>query len=142
MRVEKINSFNTKNLDQLREAINNSLKLIGRTFGIELNLTNISYSDYNFNGKLVANLESKNGELFTEGAIYYKKACEDYDLKIEWLGQAFVRKGQSFTIVGLKKRSQKYPVECVSNGKHYKFPASTVKILMAKWKEDNGTALL
>ena len=56
MRVEKIETFDAKNLEELRTAVNNSLGLIGRTFGIELKLTNISYSDYNFNGKLTQSL--------------------------------------------------------------------------------------
>ena len=142
MRVEKIETFDAKNLEELRTAVNNSLGLIGRTFGIELKLSNISYSDYNFNGKLVANLEPKNGELFTEEALYYKKACKDYDLKPEWLGQAFVRKGKSFTIIGLRRRSKKFPVACISEGKYYNFPLSTVKTLMAGWKEADGTASL
>ena len=127
MRVEKIETFNKQNLKQLREAINNSLGLIGRTFGIEIKLGSVSYRDYNFTAKLVANLESKDGELFTKQAIDYKNFYADYGLEKEWLGQSFVSKGKTYTVVGLNTNATKYPVICEHAGQEYCVPAPSVR---------------
>tara|TARA_R110000822_G_scaffold78583_10_gene188272 strand:- start:15 stop:419 length:405 start_codon:yes stop_codon:yes gene_type:complete len=127
MRIEKIETFNKENLKQLREAINNSLGLIGRTFGIEIKLDRVSYRDYNFTGKLVANLESKDGELFTPESIDYKNMCERFGLEPEWLGKEFIHKGKSYTVIGLAKRAREYPIICESGNHQFKFPALTVK---------------
>jgi|TARA_E500000305_G_scaffold22821_1_gene17250 hypothetical protein len=131
MRVEKIETFNKENLEQLKEAINNSLGLIGRTFGIEINLASVSYRDYNFTGKLEANLEEKDGELFTKDAEYYKNNCTDYGLEPDWLGTSFIHKDKMYMIVGLNPRASKMPVNCVSGGQAYKFTVSSIKKLVA-----------
>ena len=45
------------------------------------------------------------------------------------LGQEFQRSGKTFTIVGLKPRSKKYPIlaKC-SDGKTYKLPVDLVNM--------------
>tara|TARA_X000001388_G_C2213035_1_gene115946 strand:+ start:381 stop:803 length:423 start_codon:yes stop_codon:yes gene_type:complete len=128
MRVEKIETFNKQNLEQLRKAINNSLGLIGRTFGIEITLGSVSYQKHNFTGKLIANLESKDGELFTKQAIDYKAFHEDYGLEKEWLGQSFDSRGKTYTVVGLNTKASKYPVICECAGKEYCVPVQSVRL--------------
>ena len=128
MRVEKIESFDKENLKELKKAINNSLGLIGRTFGIEITLGSVSYQKYNFTGKLIANLESKDGELFTKQAIDYKAFHEDYGLEKEWLGQSFDSRGKTYTVVGLNTKASKYPVICEHAGKEYCVPVQSVRL--------------
>jgi len=146
MRVEKIESFDKENLKALKKAINNSLGLIGRTFGIEIKLGSVSYRDYNFTGKLEANLEEKDGELFTKDAEYYKNNCTDYGLEPDWLGTHFIHKNKIFMIVGLNPRASKMPVNCISEGQNYKFTVSSIKKLVADHayvpskEEPNGTS--
>tara|TARA_R110000823_G_C15772361_1_gene484185 strand:- start:370 stop:792 length:423 start_codon:yes stop_codon:yes gene_type:complete len=128
MRVEKIEQFNKENLTELRQAINNSLNLIGRTFGIQIELGNVSFQDYNFTGKIQANLEPKNGELFTKQAIDYKAFHTRFGLEKEWLGKSFQRHGKTYTVIGLNTKAPKYPVICSNSGKEFKVPVDAVKL--------------
>lgn len=132
MRVEKIESFNKENLKELKKAINNSLGLIGRTFGIEIKLGSVSYGEYNFTGKLEANLESKDGEIFTKEAVAYKKYCTTYGLEPDWLGKEFKYKTKTYKVIGLSPSARTYPVICSSGDSTYKFPIETIQFSLQK----------
>jgi len=70
-----------------------------------------------------------NGMAVDRSATDFKQSCFLYGLKPEDLGRTFKsNSGETYTIVGAKPRSSKYPIICASpNGKKYKFSALQVK---------------
>ena len=126
---KKIKSFNKQNLDEIAKAINKSLDEVGKTYGIEIELGRCTYAESYFSGKLEANLEAKDGEIYTKEAIAYQKYCRSYGLDDDWFNQEFTHNYEIFKIVGLCMKAKKYPVICqkMKNNKSYKFPVDLIR---------------
>ena len=76
-----------------------------------------------------ANLEAKDGEIYTKEAIAYQKYCRSYGLDDDWFNQEFTHNYEIFKIVGLCMKAKKYPVICqkMKNNKSYKFPVDLIR---------------
>jgi len=70
----------------------------------------------------------------TEQKDLWDKMAPVYDLNPSDFGKKFISGKSSFRISGIKPTNRKYPVlaERVSDGKTYKFPVESVKILLGR----------
>jgi hypothetical protein len=85
-------------------------------------------------GKTFVNLKIEFAEVGKDGvaesreAADFKAMAKFYGLSADDLGKQFVSRGERFEIVGLKPKSQKFPILGRNRtGKVYKFPAESVK---------------
>lgn len=123
----KIESFDRKTVEQVRDRINAALKQIGDEFGIDINLgSSIRYTSNSFDAKVSAGI-------FDESIIVKSEEGEEVDLKLadnerpyainlqqsngstgisrSHLGKRIKLQGEEYTIIGLT--SKKSNASCV-----------------------------
>ena len=77
--------------------------------------------------KLEITVNGANGQAVNPYEADYKAFGASYGLKPQWLNKPFSVRGKTFTLVGLKSSSRKYPVVGRSQtGKLYRLPAQDV----------------
>lgn len=117
-----IKQFNRKNLETMRNSINDKLSELESEFNIKIKLGRISYGDDNFTAKVETNLV-KDGKVVETIAIDFDRYKHAWGLKFP-LGYTFhMNMSDSvYKVVGLKPRNRKYPIICeeLSSGKRYK----------------------
>lgn len=119
-------AFNKQELKEMRGEIAAALKSVEEKFGVDFSLGTISYTSNAFSAKLTCTQRNENGESVSPEALDFQRYAKQFGITKQ-LGDAFVSGGQTFTIVGLKPRSHKYPILGKgANGKVYKFPTRCV----------------
>lgn len=109
--MNKINTFHSANISQLRAHINKALADVENEFGIKISLGTMRYD---------ANSVSVKLSLETESAVADSQNFPNKGVK-------FIYNGETFTVTGYKPRSFKYPYIAVNQkGKSYKFSANAV----------------
>ena len=120
-----IQKFDRNNLATLRNDIDEALRSVGEQHGITFTFNSIRYSDNMFSTRL----EARVGEDSTEHARNdWNKNYWKIGLQKEDFGKTFVYGGQSYTVVGIKPRSSKFPVIAErSDGKKFKMPVEVIR---------------
>jgi len=111
---------------KIAEAMQEALGLIEKDFGIKFNVGNATYSPTNVRFKVEAAEVSTDGIVLNREADAYKQLQAMYSLPD--LGTLFVSVGKQYKIVGIKPRSDKFPILAtqVGNGRTYKFTIKAV----------------
>ncbi len=113
----------------LRENLNAKLAALGNELGLSLKLGNCTYGMANATFKLeVAPLNSDGSPPVTKESDDFMMHARSFGLQPTDLDKSFSEGGYTFTVVGLKPRSHRYPVVCRrKDGKMFKFPADRVQ---------------
>jgi len=126
--MTKVKSFNRKNIRQINNELEAALKQVAEKYGIEVKLGNTRFTDDNFSTKVQVATIGQDGIAMSKEATDFNRHKTALGINME-LGQEFQRSGKTYTIVGLKPRSKKYPIlaKC-SDGKRYKLPVDLVNM--------------
>ena len=122
-------SLTKSQLQEVRNLINSKLEEVGEQTGMQIKLGNCSYNHSNATFKLEVATLSEDGEVNTKEAEAYKQYAQynHTGLKPEWLFSNFTSDGDSYTLIGWKPRSSKYPALCKrADGNVYKLTKSSV----------------
>lgn len=116
-----ITSFEKHHFPTLRAEIDEALKQLGKKHGLVFHAGNVTFSHYNAEFKLSVATLAKDGTAVSKEAESFKLLCKSYGLQPEDLGRRYKKDGQTYTVIGCKPNSYKYPilVSC-TDGKRYK----------------------
>ena len=88
---------------------------------------NITYDTHSATVKIEVSDITDSGEVQTKEAVDFGMLAFAYGLKPEDLGTKFVSLGKKYEIIGLKRKSHKYPILARrGDGQTFKFKASSV----------------
>jgi len=126
--MKKVTSFNRQNIRQINSELEAALKQVAEKYGLEVKLGNTRFTGDNFTTKVQVATVGEGGITMSKEATDFNRYKTILGINME-LGQEFQRSGKTFTIVGLKPRSKKYPIlaKC-SDGKTYKLPVDLVNM--------------
>jgi len=126
--MKKVTSFNRQNIRQINSELEAALKQVAEKYGLEVKLGNTRFTGDNFSTKVQVATVGEGGITMSKEATDFNRYKTILGINME-LGQEFQRSGKTFTIVGLKPRSKKYPIlaKC-SDGKTYKLPVDLVNM--------------
>lgn len=126
--MKKVTSFNRQNIRQINSELEAALKQVAEKYGLEVKLGNTRFTGDNFSTKVQVATVAEGGITMSKEATDFNRYKTILGINME-LGQEFQRSGKTFTIVGLKPRSKKYPIlaKC-SDGKTYKLPVDLVNM--------------
>lgn len=131
----KITQFNKENLRGLRKVLEDAFDIIRKEHGIIINIGTISFTDNDFSCRLkgspinsVTNINFDNTN-FVNNNIYdslsqtaFSQGYDDDILNDSDLGKEFRFRNETYTIIGGKIRSYKYPILAKNKkNKIYKF---------------------
>jgi len=126
--MKKVTSFNRQNIRQINSELEAVIKQVAEKYGLEVKLGNTRFTGDNFTTKVQVATVAEGGITMSKEATDFNRYKTILGINME-LGQEFQRSGKTFTIVGLKPRSKKYPIlaKC-SDGKTYKLPVDLVNM--------------
>lgn len=129
--IEDIKEFNRANVRILNKEILAALKPISQKHGLVLEKNAKTYYRDRLPGmfQFIIRVEGEDGEVLDTKAQEFQNGARLVGLDPNDLGREFVIRGSRYKITGLNLRARKYPVlgERLSDGKTYKFGASTVQ---------------
>lgn len=124
--MKKVTSFNRQNIRQINSEIESALASIAKKYGVELSVGNTRFTSSNFSTKIEVATIASNGTVMTKEALDFNRYRSLKGIQLN-LGDSFQRNGKTYTVVGYKPRSHKYPVlASCSDGKTYKLPINLV----------------
>jgi len=127
--------FDKNKCSQLRQKMTAALKTVEADLGIQIKVGNMSFSGPNVNVKVEASEVSADGTVETPERTRFKEYCELYGFTIDQLDATFTDKGQTWKVVGIKSRAQKFPIVIESpDGRRMKAAVKYVKAMLA-WKD-------
>ena len=123
----KVQEFNKVNLRQINNEMEEAMKSIAAKYGLEIKMGNTRFSGRNATLKFEMMTVSEGGQVMSKEAIDFNRYKNYKGIQAN-LGDSFEYEGETYTIVGYKARSSKYPilVESARDGKRYKFPINLV----------------
>jgi len=126
--MKKVTSFNRQNIRQINSELEAVIKQVAEKYGLEVKLGNTRFTGDNFTTKVQVATVAEGGITMSKEATDFNRYKTILGINMD-LGQEFQRSGKTFTIVGLKPRSKKYPIlaKC-SDGKTYKLPVDLVNM--------------
>jgi len=123
--------LNNQNFKKFRNDFNKVLADFGKEHGLELSISNISFTDNSFSTKL-SGYNVENGK--SSDQIEFEKVAFRYGLTEKHYGVTFNCEHGEFKLVGLKPRSKSFPVIVEKNGKKYKMPITVLDSI--KWRTE------
>ena len=126
--MKKVTSFNRQNIRQINSELEAAIKQVAEKYGLEVKLGNTRFTGDNFSTKVQVATIGEGGITMSKEATDFNRYKTILGINMD-LGQEFQRSGKTFTIMGLKPRSKKYPIlaKC-SDGKTYKLPVDLVNM--------------
>lgn len=122
----------TKEIDRnilrgMRTDMEAALKQVGEKYGVAISVGNATFRPENAKFNVEVATLGADGTAVSKYVSDYKRYCEMFDLKPEWLGMPFMSLGTRFTVSGLNMKAQRMPVLAKNDrGKEYKFEAAAV----------------
>ena len=126
--MKTIKRFDTTNLKEIRETINNALLLVSDAYNVELKIGRINYEDSGFTTKLEVSLVV-DGQVQTKYARDFERLAELAGCKFP-MGFGFESNGSKYVVSGFSSRSSKYPIiaKNLDNDQNYKFKKDFVNM--------------
>ena len=118
----------------LRAAINEALSLVEEEHGVKCQIGNITYRGVNMTTRLTVTAQNSDGTVDTKETTDFKTYAEiRYGMKKSDLNRTFNFRGRTYTLVGAKPRSSKFPLLGKrDDGKVFKFGVDLVKMKLAE----------
>jgi hypothetical protein len=129
-----ITQLDRTNLKLIRNQLEPLLTNLGNQLGVSLKLGNARFNPNMATFKLEVATIGANGTATRKEAEDYKALHSLYDLPADGLDKVVTISGNTYVILGLKPRRQRFPVlvRKQSTGKEYVMPADSVKTALAK----------
>ena len=126
-----VKQFTKDNLRQMNAEIEQAIKDVTKKYGVEVKLGNTRFSGSNASTKFELMTISDSGDVMTKEATDFNRYKNYKGIRAN-LGDSFQYGGKTYTIVGYKPRSHKYPIlaKCSNDGKTYKLPIHLVNSLV------------
>jgi len=126
--MKTIKRFDTTNLKEIRETINNALLLVSDAYNVEVKIGRINYEDSGFTTKLEVSLVV-DGQVQTKYARDFERLAELAGCKFP-MGFGFESNGSKHIVSGFSSRSSKYPIiaKNLDNDQTYKFKKDFVNM--------------
>lgn len=123
----KIDAFDPNALKYLRSSFEDVFEVVANAYGIKINIGTMKYDDNTARFTVECVTINESGEALNSEAIAFKQCAALYDLKPSDLGRKFKSSGQTFTIVGCKPRSTRFPIIATrEDGKRFKFSPHSI----------------
>lgn len=151
--MTKITEFTRETLKDLRPEIQAVLDMIRDEYGVRMEIGGISFQKGKFTTRLTGycgeNAEKSQVDHHLEGYEQtFNLFCTSYGLQKEHLGKTVQLDGKGYSIVGLNRKSAKYPIMTMrEDGKLFKFGVVMTRQLLGikapifyrfgHWVEDN-----
>lgn len=124
-------TFDRQTVKDTRNRLQTALDTIAADIGCQIKVGNASYepdgSACSF--KIECAVIGEDGTAKTREATDFGHYAEQYGLKPEDLGKSFTNHNGTYTIIGCKPRSHKFPIlGRRADGKVFKFPAVMVRL--------------
>jgi hypothetical protein len=104
-----------------------AVQAVADKHGVSIKRGNASFSESTITLKVEVSTIGDDGTVNTKEAEAFTKEARWFDIDPAALGRVFDVRGKSYTIVGFKPRSRKYPILGRDNqGGVYKFPADLI----------------
>lgn len=131
MKIKNFVQFKkTQGFESLKADIDKALEKVAAKYGVTARAGNIKYDDTFANIVVTFSVVGEDGVVQTPYVADWKRMCHLYGFEQTDLGRAFTSQGYTFTIVGLKASSGKYPIVAKrQDGKMMRF-TTDVKNLM------------
>lgn len=113
-------------LRQLQADMDEALKAVAQKHGVSIEVGNASFTSQNATFKVQVAVTGKGGVADTREAQDFRIFATSYGLTPDDLGQTFPYGGKEYTIVGLSRKSSKYPILCKKNGENVRLPVESV----------------
>ena len=98
---------------------------------LKAHVGNASFTDNNVTFKIELSTIAENGDVLNKASEDFKLFAGVYGMKPEDFGKSFKANGHTYTICGLKPRSDKYPIIAQrEDGKKFKFGDDYTKIMI------------
>jgi len=102
-----MDKFDRKEIEKLREELNDVLKSYGMSKNIEFEIGRISYDDNFFRTSLKAfNTANNNDYKKTE----FEKNCYKFHINHDWYGKIISSDGIDYKVSAIRTRARKYPI--------------------------------
>jgi hypothetical protein len=123
----KVQQFTKTNLRQINDEMEQAMKAVAAKYGLEIKIGNTRFSGSNASSKFEMMTISESGDVITKEAIDFNRYKNYKGIEAN-LGDSFQYQGNTYTIIGYKPRSNKYPIlaKCSEDGKTYKLPINLV----------------
>jgi len=124
--MTKITNITRGNVKKVLDDIDEAVKAVGEKWGLSIKLTSTSFNDAGFRTKIDAGIVGEGGVNKADEKLWRDFATLN-GLDPDAFGKTFTYGGKTFTIVGVKTKSSKYPIIGLNgDGKRYKFPISVL----------------
>jgi hypothetical protein len=111
MAIKKIKEFNRPTLKTLRASLEPDLKKLGKKFGINLSIGNITFSDYKFTTRMTATTIVANKIQNDLKNSILEKIFKEEKINKKWLTKSFSIPGRRglWKVIDYKYNRPKYP---------------------------------
>lgn len=125
--MQKIESFNRKNLDQVRESLNSKLKEL-EEFGISFEIGSFRFNENEFHTKLTCKMLNAKKEQ-EDPKHNWNQLCIFFGLKPEDYKEEFIIRGNAYKFIKFDMKKRKYPVimQNIITQKKYKMAEYDIK---------------
>lgn len=113
-------------LRTLHAEFTEALEAVAKRHGVGIQLGNASFTSQNATFKVQVAVTGKGGVADTREAQDFRIFASSYGLSADDLGQTFPYGGKEYTIVGLSRKSTKYPILCKRDGENVRLPVESV----------------
>lgn len=131
-------------LDTLQVEMREALAVVAAKHGVSITIGASTFTNANAIFKLQVAVIGEHGLPDTREAEQFRFAASSYGLSPDDLGRSFVYDGKNYTIVGLSRKSPKYPILCTcETGGDHRFAARLVASSLAQarasaWRGNGG----
>jgi len=128
-----IKTINREACKILRDVMNEALQEVAEKMGVKIEVGNASFTSSNITFKVSVATTNDDGTVNSKEAEAFKTYAFRWGLSPDDLNKTFVSGGKTYKITGASPRASRFPIlaERVPDGKGFKFPADTVKRLLA-----------
>jgi len=117
----------------LGEELEKAAQEIAKRYGLQVKGAGGSYMAGSFTAKTEFAVIGENGIAETKDVEAFRLLASSFGLAAEDLGRTFVKDGKKHTICGLRPKADRFPILARrEDGKTFKFPAATVKVMLAR----------
>lgn len=113
-------------LRAMNDDMEQALKAVAEKHGVSIEVGSARFTSQNATFKVQIAVIGKGGVADTREAQDFRIFATSYGLSPDDLGQIFPYGGKELTIVGLSRKSAKYPILCKRDGQDVRLPVESV----------------
>lgn len=124
-------TFNATNVKSFRKDFDQAMKQLQETYGVDIQLGTIRFTDMKFSSKLTVTKTGTNRSGKTADQISFERNAFFVGLENEDFNREFTDRGITYKIVGINPRARKNPILLeTTDGKKYSANSTMIKRLL------------